>query len=96
MINLKLMTVVIHGTWAPVYTKKYTPVCISPYLGQIRHVVDNKCLYHVCINCVYHFCVPFLWSDNIQKRWYFLTMVGMSNKCEYSITIRHGQQNMYK
>ena len=40
--NQKLLTLVIHGTKALLYTKKYIPVCISPYLGQIRRVVDNK------------------------------------------------------
>ena len=27
---------------APLYTNKIHPLCISPFLGQIRHTVDNK------------------------------------------------------
>ena len=26
----------------PLYTKKYIPLCISPYTGQIQLVMDNK------------------------------------------------------
>ena len=42
MKNRKVFTLIIHGTGSPVHTKKYIPVCISLYLGQIRGLVDNK------------------------------------------------------
>ena len=36
--NQKLMTLVIHGTEALLYTN----ISLSLYMGQIRHTVDNK------------------------------------------------------
>ena len=42
----KLFALIIHSMGAQVYTKKYIPVCISPYLGQIQCTVDNKKDYY--------------------------------------------------
>ena len=42
--NQKLLALVIDGREAPLYTEKYIPICISPYLGQTHRVVDNKCI----------------------------------------------------
>ena len=42
MKKQKLLTLIFHGTEAPLYTKKYIPLCISPYTGQIQLAVDNK------------------------------------------------------
>ena len=40
--NRKLLTLIIHGTDAPLYTNKIYPTPYIPHTCQIRHMVGNK------------------------------------------------------
>ena len=42
--NRKLFTLIIHGTEALLYTKKYIPLHISFYMAEISLALDNKTL----------------------------------------------------
>ena len=47
------------------YTKKkYIPVCISPYLGQMRRVVDNKVHGQQMNTTTFHFMMVILLHIN--------------------------------
>ena len=64
----KLFTLIIHGTRALVYTKKYIPVCISPYLELIRCIEDNKIYFYAGAVTLFHQWITMLTIHKISQR----------------------------